>query len=277
MVLANTQDRRSVFVIPHGRVVYVGTTDTTYRPGYEVWPQIELEDVEYLLDPLERTFRLEQPIGPDDVVGAWAGLRPLIARPGKKSRELSRREEVLVGSAQMVTVAGGKLTGYRPMARETLESAAEACGFRLPPRPDEEPPLPGGDFDGNFDALAASLVRECGVSPECAQRMVRIYGTEATAVARRGAAPLAPGSDAVAGEVDWAIEMEGAATAEDVLYRRTRSALYDPDAREASVEPVVKRMAEQLGWSNERRCDEAMQVRARLDEDLSFAIGAKAA
>ncbi len=276
MMIVNTQDRRSVFVIPHGRVVYVGTTDTTYRPGYEVWPAIELEDVEYLLEPLDRFFRVD-PIGPDEVVAAWAGLRPLIAQPGKKPQELSRREEVLVGASRMVSVAGGKLTGYRPMAREALECAAESCDLRLPPRPDEEPPLPGGDFDGDLAALAARVVLETGVSRECAERMVRIYGTETETVLALGASPLAPGSDAVLGEVDWAIEREGAATAEDVLYRRTRTALYDPDARESAVGPVVSRMAERLGWSEMQRQEQAAQVHARIAADLAFASDAKAA
>ncbi len=276
MIITNTEDRRSVFVIPRGRVVYVGTTDTTYEPGYETWPAISLEDVEYLLAPLPRYFSTE-PIRPEEIVSAWAGLRPLIAEPGKKPREISRRNEVLIGAARVVTVAGGKLTGYRPMAQQTLERAAAACHLKIPPRPAQEPPLPGGDFDGALAPLATSLARETGVSAECAERMVRLYGTEARAVAQRDPSALAPGSDAVAGEVDWAVDVEGAATVEDVLYRRTRVALYDPAGREAAVQPIAARMAERLGWSAARRRDEEERVRARLAEDLSFLRGAKAA
>ena len=70
---------------------------------------------------------------------------------------------MLIGPAGVVTMAGGKLTGYRLMARETLERAAEICELALGPPPQEEPPLPGGDFDGDLAALAASLVHEFGL------------------------------------------------------------------------------------------------------------------
>ena len=65
------------------------------------------------------------------MIGAWAGLRPLIAQPGKRPSEISRRDEVLVGPAGVITMAGGKLTGYRPLARETVERAAEVAALRL--------------------------------------------------------------------------------------------------------------------------------------------------
>jgi glycerol-3-phosphate dehydrogenase len=166
-------------------------------------------------------------------------------------------------------MAGGKLTGYRPMARKTLEKAAEVCGLGLAPALAEEPPLPGGDFDGKLEPLEEGLVRETGVSAACAARMVRLYGTEALGIAR-GGGELIAGSTALLAEVDWAVRAEGAATVEDVLYRRIRAPLYTPDAREASVEPVAARMAALLGWDDDRRRSEIAQTRARLAADLHF-------
>ncbi len=269
MLILNAPDRRTIFAIRHGEVVYIGTTDTTYAPGHQVWPEIEIEDVEYLLEPPARYFTVD-PVRPEEVVGAWAGLRPLIAQPGKKPQEISRRDEVLVGPARVVTVAGGKLTGYRPLARETVERTAEVCGLPLAPAPTDERPLPGGDFDGDLAPLEDALVREAGVARNCAARMVRLYGTEAREVARGGSEPLVDGSSELACEVDWAVRVEGAATVEDVVYRRIRTALYASEAREASVERVAERMATLLDWSEERRRAEIAGSRARLSADLAF-------
>ena len=270
MVLLPTEDRRNIFVIPTGAVVYVGTTDTTYEPGVAHWPVITRADVEYLLAPVNRDFRIE-PIAPEEIAAAWAGLRPLIAEPGKGPSEISRKDEVWVGPQQVLTIAGGKLTGYRPMAHDALEKLAEAIGVEAAPALAEEPPLPGGDFDGDLDALAARLAQETGVAPACAERLVRLYGTESFEVVKRDASPLAPGTSLVAGEVEWGVSVEGAATIRDVLYRRTGAALYEPAAKDVVVEPIADRMAALLGWDEERRSREIAEARARLAEDLSFA------
>jgi len=269
LVVCNTADRRTVFVIRHGEITYVGTTDTTYQPGHAYWPEVSGEDVDYLLEPLARTFRTPTPTR-DDVVSAWAGLRPLIAEPGKEPKEISRRDEVLVGPGKVVTIAGGKLTGYRPMAREALEAAAAACDLRLAPPADDEEPLPGGDFDGDLGRLERELVASAGVTPVCAARMVRLYGTEVADIAAMGAAPLAEGSAVLASEVDWAISQEGAATLEDMVYRRLRTALYSPDSAKPTVEAAARRMAARLGWDEARIGVEIGAVRARMAADLAF-------
>jgi len=166
VVIYKAGDGRLIFAIRHGLCVYIGTTDTTHEPGHEFWPEVRYRDVAYLLEPTARCFRID-PIQPEEVIATWAGLRPLIAQPGKPPTEISRRDEVLIGPAGVVTMAGGKLTGYRLMARETLEKAAEICELGLGPLPEDEPPLPGGDFDGDLAALEASLVREFGLAPAC--------------------------------------------------------------------------------------------------------------
>jgi glycerol-3-phosphate dehydrogenase len=271
MLILNTPDRRSISAIRCGDVTYIGTTDTTYARGHQVWPEIALEDVEYLIEPTAR-YLTADPIRPDEVVAAWAGLRPLIAEPGKPPQEISRRDEVLVGPAKVVTLAGGKLTGYRPMARGTVERAAEVCGLDLGPAPRQEAPLPGGDFDGVLGPLEEGLVREAEVSRTCAARMVRLYGTEARELARAGTEPLLPGAPVLASEVDWAVRVEAAATVEDAIYRRLRTAFCVPDARDTSVGPIAKRMAELLDWDEQREREEIARVSERLAEDLGFRV-----
>ena len=269
MVLCSARDRRQVFAIRHWDVVYIGTTDTTYLPGAATWPAIEREDVEYLLEPASRYFRGE-PRRPSDVIAAWAGLRPLIAEPGKAPTEISRRDEVLVGPGVVVTLAGGKLTGYRPMAVDSVRRAADVCGLRLAPEPKEDPPLPGGDFDGDLARLEERLARETHLPERTCARLVRLYGTEAREVTRLGTSALVADAPVLASEVEWAVRALGAVTLEDLLYRRLRTAWYVPSAREGAVLPAAERMAKLLGWSAERREGEVARVRARLASELAF-------
>jgi glycerol-3-phosphate dehydrogenase len=264
-----TSDGRSIFAIPRGPAVYVGTTDTHYARGSEVWPEITSEDVEYLLAPLPRYFAIE-PVKPEECFAAWAGLRPLLAEPGKRPSEISRRDEVLVGPAGVVSVAGGKLTGYRPMARRTVEEVARGIGAELAPPPSDEIPLPGGDFDGDLQRLAAGVAARHRLGADAALRLARLYGAEADAVLALGAEPLAHAASVHAGEVDWGVREEAAATVEDVVVRRTRIALYDPAAR-AAVAAIGARMATLLDWSDARRDDEIARAQARLTADLAFA------
>jgi glycerol-3-phosphate dehydrogenase len=270
LLILTTSDRRSIFVIRRGEAVFVGTTDTTWSGDDALWPAVEREDVDYLFEPVNRDLGVD-PLAAGDVVAAWAGVRPLIAEPGKPPTEISRKDEVWIGPRRVVTIAGGKLTGYRPMTRAALEKAAEAGNLHPAPPPREEPPLPGGDFEGGCEVLAAALASRFGVGDAAAARLARLYGSEAEAVLAEGAEPLAPGALAVEGEVAFAVEREAACTLEDFLYRRTRSALYEVGARDALVDAAAARLGAALEWDAARVRAEAETVRARLAADLAFA------
>jgi glycerol-3-phosphate dehydrogenase len=100
--------------------------------------------------------------------------------------------------------------------------------------------------------------------------MARLYGAEADAVAARGADPLEPSGAFVTGEVDWAMEFEGAVTLEDVVFRRLRAALFAPAALDAALGPATERMGERLDWDADRCTREVEGVRARVAADLAF-------
>ncbi len=249
-------------------MTYLGTTDTSYPHGAQPWPAVERADVEYLLDPVTRYFDVAPP-RPEDCVAAWAGLRPLVAQPGKAPTEISRRDEIQLGPGGVVTVAGGKLTGYRRMAEQVLERTAAVLGA-LPGARDSEQPLPGGDFASSLDALARALAECADLDDARAARLVRLYGAEAPQVVALGPEPLAPGGRVLAGEADWAVRREGAATLEDVLYRRTSAAWTEPGECDALLEPLATRLAAALGWRAARVADEVASSRARLRADLAF-------
>ncbi len=277
LLVLNTSDKRRIFALRRDEVVYIGTTDTTYEGGPDLWPATTIADIEYLLEPIPRHF--DSPaLSPADVIATWSGLRPLIADPNKKNpSELSRRDELLVGPLKVISVAGGKLTGYRAMARRVLGAVAEQLGRDLPELTlADEPLLPGGDFPEGFELpeLAAALEREALASDRAidrptAERLARIYGTEAREVLAGGYRPIHPGSRAIDGEVRWAVDHEGAATLEDVFYRRMRLAWFELEPAKA-IEPLAARMAECMGWTDSIRAAQVEQVERRLAADLTF-------
>ncbi len=268
LVIMAAADKRSVFVVPRGDTVAVGTTDTSYRGDRILWPEIEREDIEYLLHPLGCYFDVES-LTPDDVIAAWSGVRPLIAQEGKEAKEISRRNEVWVGNGGMITVAGGKLTGFRTMAMTVLDFVAQQLDRTLPTGPGPDP-LPGGDFSSNIDDHAASVATATGVEQPLAHRLVRLYGDEAGLVLAMGSRPLVPGGRVVDGEIGWAVEVDGALTLEDFVYRRTRAAWYTPAEREAILVPAAGLMAARLGWDEARTNREIDTVRGRFCDELRF-------
>src|SRR6266480_1704059 len=126
VVIPVLKDKRSIFVVPWGDRVYVGTTDTDYDGSLDR-PVCTPQDVTYLLDAVNRF--LTQPLSQDDVLGTWAGLRPLVrdAR-SERTADLSRRHSVQRSAGGLITVTGGKLTTYRRMASDTVDAAVAVLG-----------------------------------------------------------------------------------------------------------------------------------------------------
>ncbi len=268
LVIMTTADKRSIFAIPKNGFVIIGTTDTSYRGDRPLWPEIDRADVDYLLDPLPHYFDVE-PLSAGDVVASWAGVRPLVAQKGKDPKEMSRKEEVWIGPGGMITAAGGKLTGFRAMAVTVMEAVAARLDKQLPPPPEPDP-IPGGDITSDLDTLSAEIAAEAGIGRPVVDRLVRLYGSETPAVISLGASPIIADGVVITGEVDWAVTMEAADSLEDVVYRRTRAAWYNPGERHALLAPVATRMAELLGWDHTRVETEIEAVRTRLVDELAF-------
>jgi glycerol-3-phosphate dehydrogenase len=258
LVICNAEDKRSIFVIPRGDTVYIGTTDTSYHGDRPLWPEIDADDVRYLLSPLPQYFDID-PLVASDVIAAWAGVRPLIAQEGKDPKEMSRKDEVTVGPGGMVSIAGGKLTGFRRMAEDVLDVVAKELGRSLPAGPGTTA-VPGGE-------PTTPLTISGG------ERLHRLYGAEAAAVVALGAEPVVDGGTTLTGEIDWAIDMEAALTLEDVLYRRTRAAWFLPAERDRLAPAVADHMAQRLGWDAAQRDEELAAVRSQFTDELSFTTG----
>ena len=252
LVLRAPSDGRSVFVVPWpgtGRV-YVGTTDTDYDGPLDT-PTCNAADVDYLLEAVNASLTAE--LTAADVVGSWAGLRPLLAggTPGRRSTDLSRRHRVTRFRDGLVAVNGGKLTTYRAMAADTVDEVQAALGQRRTPARTATLPLRGASR------------RTTDLDAPVARHLFSRYGSEAGAVAAMVATDPALGEPLVAGlpylraEAVYAARYEMACDLDDVLSRRTRALILDRDASAAAAPAVARLLAAELGWSDE---DTAAQV-----------------
>lgn len=255
-IIMYAPDGRGLFVVPRGRHVYFGTTDTFYSKA-EYWPEITREDIDYLLTTAMAYLNVA-PFTDSDIVALWAGLRPLLGEEGRKPSEISRRDEIMEGSGGLLSVAGGKLTSYRIMAEQIVDRCEKLLNRAHVHAPTAEEPLPGGDFSETFQALCSRIER-CGLSPQEASRAALLYGSEGLAIFA--------GEKGLAAEVRHAVLAEGALTLEDYWVRRSARGRFDEEGGLASLEAAANLMGTLLGWTD---AEEDRQVRScreiRADE-----------
>ena len=233
------QRHRFVFALPttEGRV-YVGLTDDPVDGEPPDEPPVEAAEVEFLVRTISEAFSVR--LTPADVIGAYAGLRPLVDSGGGSTADLSRRHSVITGEDGVVTVVGGKLTTYRRMAEDAVDAALRGAGVSAGRCVTERLGLVGAAPPRQLDRVAAP------------RRLVERYGTEAERVlAGAGGdagllAPIAPGIAVTGAELRFGLRHEGALTADDLLQRRTRIGLVPAELE--AVRPAVERLvAAELG------------------------------
>ena len=246
MAIVDAADGRGVFMVPRGEYVYLGTTDTFY-PNAVHWPEITQEDIDYVLAAVARNSTLAPQR--DDVVAMWAGIRPLIAQSGKKPSEISRKDETMVGSGGVISIAGGKLTAFRRMAERVTDLCEQRLGRSVSASGTADDALPGGDIEGSLDALRSRVLAQTGDAAS-AERLTRLYGAEAAQVTANGGLMV----DVVVGEVEQALTREGAIRLEDWWVRRAARAWFDNES--AALVRGADEFAARLGWSEERKATE---------------------
>ncbi|MGI5460708.1 glycerol-3-phosphate dehydrogenase/oxidase [Streptomyces sp. CA-249302] len=235
------ETNRFVLVLPQGDGrVYVGLTDEPVEGGIPDVPEVPETDIGFLLDVLGSV--LDAPVRRENVVGAFAGLRPLLdTSTGEAARtaDISRRHAVLTSSEGVITVVGGKLTTYRRMAEDAVDAAVRTRRLTAGPSPTASLPLVGAASPRALEALPAP------------RHLVRRYGTEAPAVHALGTADprlaerVLPGHPVTAAELLWAVRHEGALDEADVLDRRTRIGVV-PEDRAAALDAVRELLGEAL-------------------------------
>ncbi|HVE91676.1 MAG TPA: FAD-dependent oxidoreductase, partial [Actinomycetota bacterium] len=250
-------DGRYVFVIPWvDSTVIVGTTDDDYTGPLDS-PTALPQEVSYLIDTVNSY--VDPPVGQQDVLSAWAGLRPLIQKPGRRLKELSRRHSVTIGSAGVVTVAGGKLTTYRTMAAEAVDAAAESAGLGTIRASRTSRIRLSGAGEAVPDERVVAAAAKLGLDSAHQLRLHRRYGTHALDVldlAEREpelVEPLHPHLPYLLAEAAYAIEFESARRPNDVLGHRLRARITSPDGGRAAAAWVSSRLAMTLAWDERTR------------------------
>lgn len=268
-------DKSVLFFIPWGERWIVGTTDTDWTgdsgdsgsggsgSGDRAEPTATAEDVDYILAAANRV--LAKPLARGDVIGVYAGLRPLVAAAADTpTTKLSREHVVDVPLPGLASVAGGKFTTYRLMARDVVDAAVTDFWRPVPESVTDQLPLLGADGLPAVRAAAQRLAEDYEVPISAVEHLLNRYGSlvpevlDAVHRDRSLARPLLEGYPYLRAEVAYAVTNEGALHVEDVLARRCRLLFEAPDAGACAAQDVASIMGGLLDWSRRRR---ALEVR----------------
>lgn len=267
LTLLSPIDGRVMFALPSTATTIIGTTDTpTDERPEDV--RASVADIEYLLAAANSFFPSAR-LTSDDVIAAWAGIRPLVASGFRRDPASASREHRIDRSASgLISVSGGKLTTYRSMAAEIVDVVERALGRHASRSRTDRVPLPGGEMR-SLDDMRREAELQVGDAP-VARRLVEAHGTrwrevavltaEEPALARRMVREL----PYLLAEVVYAVEREMAVTLGDVLVRRLRLAYEMPDHGRSAARVATAVLAGRLGWDNARARMEIARYEAEV-------------
>lgn len=262
-VYFDTPDGRMVFAIPRDKKVYVGTTDTVYDEAV-INPKALESDHNYVIKAINYMFP-DVHITEKDIESSWAGVRPLIYEEGKDPSEISRKDEVWFSESGLITMAGGKLTGYRKMAEKLLDdvskSLAKETGKKYKPVQTKHLPISGGNIGGSeqLEAFLSKKAKEgnnrFGWTLEEGREMAKRFGsnidqlfTYAQEHKEQNETTL---PNSLYAELRYSIQHEAVTTPIDFLLRRTGYLLFDMPYLLEWKDAVVDEMAKQFHWSDD--------------------------
>lgn len=242
--LMHPEDRRPVFAFPWLGTTVLGTTDLDHPHDLDEEPAITEPEIHYLLTVASTLFP-GCPIHRDQILGSWSGVRPVVSRGDGRSPSKEKREHVIWPDHGLISVAGGKLTTFRLIAREVLEAGTEVLGnFQL--RDNERPVFSPGP----------RLQRPDAISHQQWRRLAGYYGAHLKDLLEAGPLVTIPGTNTLWAEVFWALIHGQVIHLDDLMLRRTRLGMILPNGA-AALLPEFKAVCQQaLSWDNGRWDDE---------------------
>ncbi|RSK51774.1 glycerol-3-phosphate dehydrogenase/oxidase [Bacillus canaveralius] len=277
-VYFDTPDGRMVFAIPREGKAYVGTTDTFFDAD-KANPGVTQEDRAYIIDAINYMFPTVN-ITEADVESSWAGIRPLIHEEGRAPSEISRKDEIWESESGLITIAGGKLTGYRKMAETIVDLVAQKLSNeknkQFPKSSTKHMPISGGDVGGSegFTRYIAQQTEQgmsLGLTKEESSQIAAIYGSNSPVVVElinanhdiRNKYQL---PKVLFGQLEYAVQYEMAATPLDFFYRRTGALLFNIALVKKWKEQVVDYFADKFAWTDGEKQNHIKELEAAIAE-----------
>ena len=270
-------DGRMIFAIPRNNITYAGTTDTVYNQDLNT-PHCTKEDAGYLLNAINKMFPTVK-LDMSDIVSTWAGLRPLIFEEGKSASELSRKDEILVSSSGLLSIAGGKLTGYRLMAEKIVDQVAKRSGKKYDSCKTKNFRLSGGEFEdeisfkksleklteqGSFENIPAEKINE----------WFHRYGTNTSNLIARVKTLRSKIADPEklfeAAELFYSTENEMVYHLNDFLIRRTGKIFFDRRNAEKQIDYLSHFLALQFKTSETASLTDAALAKREFLSAVAF-------
>ena len=274
-VYFDVEDGRMIFAIPRGKTTYIGTTDTDYSGSLEN-PEVTKADAEYLLKAVNEMFP-ETNLQLEDIVSSWAGLRPLIHEEGKSPSELSRKDEVFISDSGLISIAGGKLTGYRLMAKRVVDLVNKKLDQSHGRCKTKNIKISGAEFSNseevdNYIQTVAKNLALHGLGRYEAEHLVRNYGKQSDKILKQflelqdndAAARLAKA------ELWFCLHHEAVYHLTDFFIRRTGRLLFDIGSVEKLLRPLLTEITKYFNWNENRREQEQTEIKNTLSNAKRF-------
>jgi len=271
----DVEDGRMIFAIPRGRITYAGTTDTNYTGSLEEILTTK-EDTEYLVNALNRTFPSVN-LTASDVESSWAGLRPLIHEDGKSASELSRKDEIFESPTGLISIAGGKLTGYRKMAERVVDRVLKN---HFPDQwsecKTEQLVLNGSEFRNSKEVRdyilsIESQLYSAGLQQQ-ASYLVSTYGRQTTGIVSNLIEKYTHPSitDLVHAELEFCMANEMVLTPSDFFVRRTGLLYFNRPLLETVLASILQQFKLKFQWTEEQLQKETELMQQMIHKSHTF-------
>lgn len=264
-------DGRMIFAVPRGTITYVGTTDTTYKGSLDRVVATKA-DAEYLIKAVKYAFPTIE-VGMSDIMSNWAGLRPLIHEDGKSPSELSRKDEIFISDTGLISIAGGKLTGYRKMGQRIVDLVVEELDDNLKLSPNfrrecQTKTLPlteeiFKDWKAVLDYISSleKQVVEIGLPAHRAGYLVHNYGKQTEAILEEMKDfDDAPEIALARAEAWFGVNFEQVQSAEDFFVRRTGRLFFDTNSISKIRGAVIGDLQSYLKWNKKMIASENQRL-----------------
>jgi glycerol-3-phosphate dehydrogenase len=270
-------DGRMIFAIPRNGITYVGTSDTVFNQNIDS-PKCSKEDAEYVLKAINNMFP-DVNLKISDIESSWAGLRPLIHEDGKSPSELSRKDEIIVSESGLISIAGGKLTGYRLMAKKIVDMAEKKTRNSTTSCKTAQYRLSGGEFQNETDfenekKEIIALGNEIHLPASLAMEWFYRYGKNTRALYRLYQNQREKYHDTLSAitavELEYCIENEMVTHPNDYLIRRSGKMFFDINSVRNTYLQVAEMLSNYFGADDKTREENIRETEAEIDAATKF-------